>query len=130
MERAVALKKLGTLLGKKLGYRIDSKAPTPEERATAKLELTALLEERNKLQAQKEARYQAVLAADPEYQKLKADYLAMRKKGEELSSLVRHHKITVGTSEGMFFLVKAEGDSWEEVINKIEAERQRKELVS
>ena len=35
MERSVAIKKLGKLLGKKLGYRINTKAPTQEEKAAA-----------------------------------------------------------------------------------------------
>ena len=119
MERTVAIKMLGKLLGKKLGYRVDTKAPTPEEREVAKATLSPAIEERNKLKEQRDARYKAILAEDTEYQNLFAAAKAASKRVEELSSITRHRKITVGTSEGMFFLVKAEGDSWEEVIDKL-----------
>ena len=125
MERKVAINKLGKLLGKKLGYRIDDRAPTHEEREAAKIELAAALPIRNKLKEQRDARYEQILAGDPEYQRLKTEYKAERDRLEKLSGITRHHKITVGTSEGMFFLVKAEGDSWEEVIDKLTAEKQK-----
>jgi hypothetical protein len=120
MERNVALKKIGKLLGKKFGYRINAKAPTPEERAAARLALPAAIEERNKLKEQREARYLAILAADAEFQNLKAAHKAAAEKADRLSSKTRHFKITVGdTSSGLFFMVKAEGDSWEEIIEKL-----------
>lgn len=123
MERTVALKKLEKLIGKKLGWRINPKAPTPEERALAQAALPQAIEERKRLQELRQARHQAILAADAEYQTLDAGAKAAVKRVEQLSSVTRHHKITVGTSEGMFFLVKAEGDSWEEVIGKLSAQK-------
>ena len=39
MERKVAINKLTKLLGKKLGYRIDDRAPSPEERTAARAAL-------------------------------------------------------------------------------------------
>jgi membrane-associated HD superfamily phosphohydrolase len=122
MERAVAIKVLGKLLGKKLGYRVDDKAPTKEERAEARAALTQAIEERNKMNEQRDARYKAILAADEEYQRLFAEAKAARKRTDELSSITRHYKITVGTSEGMFFMVRAEGDTWEEIIAKLTLE--------
>lgn len=123
MERAVALKKLGNILGKKLGWRVDPRAPRKEEREAAKADLGPACELRNKLKDKRDARYAAILAADPEYQSLKAAYSDAQKVVDRISSLTRHHKITVGTSEGMFFLVKAEGDSWEEVIAKLQTKQ-------
>jgi len=123
MERAVAIKVLGKLLGKKLGYRVDDKAPTKEERAEARAALTQAIEERNKMNEQRDARYKAILAADEEYQRLFAEAKAARKRTDELSSITRHYKITVGTSEGMFFMVRAEGDTWEEIIAKLPRDR-------
>lgn len=122
MERTVALKKLGKLLGPKLGWRINPKAPTPEEREFAKMALPLAIEEKKRLQEQRQVRYLAILAADAEYQSLKAAAKAATDRADHLSSVTRHHKITVGTSEGMFFLVKTEGDSWEEVIGKLTEE--------
>lgn len=125
MERTVALKKLGQLLGKKLGYRIDAKAPTKEERVEARAALTQAIDERNKLVEQRDARSRAILAADAEYQSLFSAAKAARERTDKLSSVTRRHKITVGTSEGMFFMVKAEGDSWEEVIDKLTAKEKQ-----
>jgi len=119
MERAVALKTLGRLLGKKLGYRVDTRAPSREEREAAQAALPAAIAERKELDEKTEVRLRRFLEADSEYQALKAARTVARKRVDELGSITRHRKITVGTSEGMFFLVKAEGDSWEEVIDKL-----------
>lgn len=119
MERSVAIKKLGQLLGKKLGYRVAANAPTKEEREAARAELVLARAEHNRLKDQREARYQAILAADPEYQSIKAACSKARERSGKLSGITCHYKITVGTSEGMFFMVKAEGDSWEEIIDKL-----------
>lgn len=119
MERSVAVKKLGKLLGKKLGYRVNDKAPKRDEREAARAALTPAVEKRNALRAAREARLRAVLDADAEYQRLKAETKAANEHVDILASLTRCFKFTVGTSEGMFFLVKAEGDTWEEVIAKL-----------
>lgn len=124
MERAVAIKKLGKILGKKLAYRIDDRAPTPEKRAEAKAELPSATQESIKLKEKRDARYKAILAADVEYQNLFAAHRAASERVSELHSITRHYKITVGTNEGLFFLHKAEGDSWEEIINKLESKKQ------
>ena len=124
MERSVAIKKLGKLLGKSLGYRIDDKAPTREERAAAKIELTAAIEVRNGLKEKRDERYRAILAADAEYQSLHASHRAASERVDRISSMTRHYKITVGVSNSMFFHVKAEGDSWEEVIDKLQPKNQ------
>ena len=120
MERAVALKKLRKLLGDKLGYRVNDNAPTHEQREAARAELKARQGAYDLLKEMREARYQAVLASDAEYQRLKTSCAEMRKHREELAGISSHYKITVGTSGSMFFTVKAEGDSWEEVIEKVE----------
>ena len=68
MERAVAVKKLVKLLGKKFGYRIDNKAASREEREAAQEALKPAWAKRDALRDQKDARYRAILAADAEYQ--------------------------------------------------------------
>jgi hypothetical protein len=120
MERSIALKKIRKLLGDKMGYRISAKAPGPEARAEARLALTPAIEERNKLREQQRVRYEEILAADAEYQRLVAATKAANEKVDKLSSTTRWFKITVGvTIGGLLFSVKAEGDSWEEVIDKL-----------
>lgn len=124
MERSVAIRKLGKLLGKSLGYRVDSKAPTQEEREVAQSQLPAACAERDKVKEKRDARYKEILAADLEYQTLLTEHRAARERVEKLSSIARHYKITVGKSNGLFFHVMAEGDSWEEVIDKLMREKQ------
>lgn len=122
MERVVAIKKLGKMLGKSLGYRIDPRAPTPEERDQATVEAKTLSAEYKVADEAVEARLSAILNADAEYQRLKAERKRLRDAKDEAWSKSRHYKITVGTTSSMFFHVRAEGDSWEEVIEKVSAE--------
>ncbi len=119
MERSVAINKLGKLLGKSLGYRMDPKAPTQEERDAAREELRAANETKKSLNERMDARRLEILQADPEYQRLKADCSEARKRCDALCSITAHYKITVGTSNGLFFHVRAQGDSWEQVIEKL-----------
>lgn len=119
MEREVAIKKLTAILGKSMGYRVNPKAATPGERAAAQEALKPAYEERNKLQAQRDERRRAILAADAEYQSLCASAKAASENVDQLGSITRRYKITVGKMTSIFFHVLAEGDSWEEVIAKL-----------
>lgn len=123
MERAIAIKKLGKLLGKSLGYRVDPKAPDADEREEARAELKSVSADRNEFKSKLEIRRKAILDADAEYQSLYEAWAITRDRAEKLTGLIHHYRFTAGTSNGMFFLIKAQGDSWEEVIAKIEKER-------
>ena len=119
MERIVALKKLQKLLGKDLGYRVNDKAPNAEKRAEAQRALDALLPLRDAARDARDKRYRLILDSDVEYQRLSEEARRLRKEADELSGLTRWFKITVGVSRGMFFEIKAEGDSWEEILEKL-----------
>jgi len=119
MERAVAIKKLGKILGKSLGYRVDPKAPVKEERLAAREKIKTANAERDAIGKRKDARAQEILQADAEYQQLKAAHADARKFCDTLMSISHHYRFTVGVTTGMFFMVKAQGDSWEEVISKL-----------
>ena len=118
MERSVAIKKLRKLLGKNLGYRVDPKAPSAEERQAAQTALRIANDNKKQLGERLLARLE-VLKADPEYQQIQAEYSVARKRADELLSTVSCYKITVGTANDLFFHVAAQGDSWEEVIRKV-----------
>jgi hypothetical protein len=123
MERAVAVKKLAKILGKTLGYRVDVNAPDAEQRAEARAQLAEAQAVRDKAKQLRDDRYK-VIVADKEYQDLVAAHSAAKKVADKLSYKAHHHyKFTVGNSNGMFFHVMAQGDSWEEVIEKLETER-------
>jgi len=123
MRREDAIKKLGKLLGKSLGYRVDPKAPDADEREEALIKLRAATATRNDLKTKMEARRSVILEADAEYRSLLDDWKAASEAANRLMSLTNHYRFTVGTSNGMFFVIKAQGDSWEEVIAKLKAER-------
>jgi hypothetical protein len=123
MERAIAVKKLGRLLGKSLGYRVDPKGATAEEREAAHTALKAAGEKARDLGRQREARINYLLENDAEFQQIKAAHEAAKKEQSRLMGILHHFKFTVGTRNGMFFHVKAQGDSWEEVIAKIESDK-------
>jgi hypothetical protein len=119
MERVVAVKKLAKILGKTLGYRVDPKAPDAEQRAEAKAELAEARLVRAEALRKRDARYRAILDADQEYQELAAAHKAAQKIEDQLACKCHHYRFTVGTSNGMFFHVKAQGDSWEDVIDQL-----------
>jgi hypothetical protein len=72
MERSVALKKLRRMFGDGLGYQVNKKVPTPEEREAARADLPAAIAARNDAGKKRDARYQAILKGDAEYQALRA----------------------------------------------------------
>jgi hypothetical protein len=120
MERAIAIKKLGKLLGKSLGYRVDPNAPLADEREELRATLKEASTKVDALLKQKELRIKALLDADAEFQRIKAEHATAKKARDRLASRCYHYRFTVGTNDGLFFVVKAQGDSWEEVIGKVE----------
>ena len=124
MERSVAIKKLGKLLGKRLGYRVDRDAPDAETRAAVRQQLPGLRAAERQVEAAMDARRAALLAADPEYQAL-AEAFKLARAGRRAAAAVAtsRYRITVGISGAVFFHVKAQGDSWEDVIAKLTADR-------
>ena len=118
MERSVAIKKLGKLLGKRLGYRVDRDAPDAETRAAVQRQLPGLRAAEQQVEAAMDARRAALLAADPEYQALAAAFQLARDGRQAAVAATSRYRITVGVS-GVFFHVKAQGDSWEDVIAQL-----------
>jgi hypothetical protein len=119
VQRSIAIKKLKKLLGKSFTYDINPNAPTREERDKARVEQRAANAEQGSLGVQAEARRRAILGADAEYQRLTADYVEARCRSAELSSIILSYKIRVRSSNGLFSSVLAEGDSWEQIIDKL-----------
>jgi len=118
MERKEALKRLRRLLGDKVGYRVRPDAPSAEEREEARQRHATLVEQRNAASRAMNER-QRVLLQDAEYQRLRQEYKHAEKTVHENNSTMHLYKFTVGTSGDLFFHVKAEGDSWEEIFAKL-----------
>lgn len=123
MQRATAIKTLRRILGRDFGYQVDPSAPTAEERHEARQELIELAKKREQLSEATKERREALLAADSKYQELLAEWREIRKKCDERNSKSHHYKISVGTSDSMFFRIAAQGDSWEDVIGKVRASK-------
>lgn len=123
MKREIAIKKLGRILGKSLGYRVDPTAPDHDDREEARAKLVAATANRKTIGDQMEARRSAILQADAEYQQLKAAYTEAKKGCDALLSITCRYRFTAGVSNSLFFHVKAQGDSWEDVIAQLEKKR-------
>lgn len=123
MRRQDALNKIRRILGDHMGYRVDPKAPDADERAEALAltrELRPLVEAAEKA---RRARLEELLRNDETFQRLKAEHEALKERRELASSKLHHYRFTVGISGDLFFTVKAQGDSWEEVIEKLKQDR-------
>src|SRR6516162_5240773 len=123
MERSIAIKKLSKMLGKGFGYRVNTKAQMREEREAIRTELKTAVEARDRLGKLADDRRNELLRNDQDYQEKYAAHKEARKKVSELNGRAYSNKISVGISSGMFFFVKAEGDNWEEVIEKLQAKK-------
>jgi methyl coenzyme M reductase subunit C-like uncharacterized protein (methanogenesis marker protein 7) len=124
MERNAALKIIQKLMGnpKGFGYRVDSKALDAEHRAAAKVELEILTAIQKDATDRMEERKRHLLQ-DPTYVELVEKAKAVRKHVDEVRGEVYARKITVGISNSLWFSVKADGDSWEEIIKKLSADK-------
>ena len=119
MERATALKTLRKILGDRLGYRVDPQAPDASMRAVAREQAKALSAQHRIAIEASEARRNAILSADPEYQQLRAEAQRLGNAKHEAWGISHRFRFTVGTSSDLFFHVKAQGDSWEDVIAQL-----------
>ena len=117
MNQAQALAKLRKVIGPKLGYRIDPKAPSAEQREEARTKLRDARERRDAVEAAMKARREELLR-DPTYQELRKQYQSLDEECSLHSSRSYKKRITVGVAGGMFFSVRAEGDNWDEVVAK------------
>lgn len=121
MQRQEALNRLRKILGNKLGYRVDPDAPSQEERDHAREAQAGLTAARVEAEKAMQER-QRVLLQDAEYQRLKQAWKEAREAAAKNAGLAMRFKFTVGVSNDLFFHVKAQGDSWEEIFAKLKAE--------
>lgn len=120
MNKSEALAKLSKLLGPNTGYRVDPKAPRAADRETIRANAKVARVASDAADAALRARRAELLAADPTYQRLKAEAAALSAASDEARGGLHRHRVTVGRSSGMFFHIKAQGDTWAEVVAKVE----------
>lgn len=124
MERNEALKRLRRILGKQFAYEYKPSAPTPEQRAEAKGLHDGLVASRKSISDAMEER-RKVLFQDEEYLRLKELWKAADQALSKNNAVMHTYKFTVGTQNQLFFHVKAQGDSWEEIFAKLKVEAKK-----
>lgn len=119
MDRKTALKKLQKLLGKDAAFRIAPDAPDADERAAASVAGVALRSAAAIAKTAMETR-RAELLRDPEYLRLRDAYTRAENERMKMSGRATRYRITAGTVGGLFFSVRAQGDTWSEVFAKLQ----------
>lgn len=124
----VPTRRLQKLLGNKAAWRVNPKAPDAAGRAAAAAVAEDLANDAKSALDAMNARREELLKADAAYQTLRADYDAAKKARDDNSGRRHWYPISVGTISGVagmdFFHVKAEGDTWDEVIKKLESSKE------
>lgn len=123
MNQTQAIAVLKKIIGPKFGYRVDPKAPDVDERERRRAAMKEAADAVRAADAARVERLNAVLAADAEYQRLKAEHAAARKRHEQIPSPY-HKRVTVGRVSSMFFSVVADGDNWQEVVAAVKTKAQ------
>jgi hypothetical protein len=113
-------KRLMKLLGKHGGWRDSGGMTSPEGRAEHKEAAVTTKATYDDLKARRDALHRKLLE-NPEYQALVKEAADARKAWERHQAYSAHYRLTAGTTEsGMFFMVKAHGDNWSDLIKRLE----------
>lgn len=123
MNAKEAHKKLVKLIGPRFAYKTRKNALTGENRERAKRVLQDLNEQTELAKAELDARRQELLR-DPEYVEIRERLQSLRVQTTRAAARAHTTPITVGRSDGMFFYVEASGDTWAEVVAKVEEKRE------
>lgn len=111
--------RIAKLLGTRAAWRINKGATDAEGRKAAREELPELNRIKEAAKLAMEAR-RAELLQDPEYRRLVEQYRGAREASERRFVRSTRCPISVGVAGDLFFTVKAEGDTWDEVLDKLE----------
>lgn len=118
MNQKQAIAKLSKLIGPTFGYRVDPKAPDAEQREALHAAWAEAKARRDAAAEVRDARRAEVLRADAEYQRLKGEAAAAEAALERAGAGRWHYRVSVGRCSKLFFSVVAEGDNWQEVVDK------------
>lgn len=122
MNAAQALSALKRLLGPNAGIK-DYRAPSsPEQRDAERALYIERRATKDAVAAAMKARSDAILAADPEYLRLRAEYEAARAVLEKTGHGM-HYRYRAGTLGKLFFTVEAEADTLQELVDKVRAKK-------
>lgn len=121
MTPTEGVRRIRKLLGTKAKYRELHERTSPEGRALAMDKARHLKALYDAAKEKRDALHRELLA-DHRYQAIQAETAELRRQWERERGLALRYRLTVGTVEGgMFFMVKAQGDNWAEVVFKLES---------
>jgi hypothetical protein len=124
MDRKEAVAILRRKLGPSFAYRTNNKAIVDAERHSfQELERQKRAEEKEASSAMNK-RVRELCEADPEYQRLAALHDKIKDARSFASEKANEYRVTVGRSDGPFFMVCANGDNWAEVVDKVSGTRE------
>jgi hypothetical protein len=125
LTREQAIRKLKAIIGPRAMWRVSEGISSPEKRQRYHARTSTAEADRKAASAAMSARAAEVCAADAEYQRLKASYDEARKAASETRYRDDEsgYKFTVGKDAVYAFVVEAQGDTWEEVISKLEQQK-------
>lgn len=119
MNERQFIPKLRKLLGRNAAYRIDPLAPDAETRAGYRSVLPELRAAENEARAELDAR-RAELLKDPVYQALLRKWQDAKQLHAKALGKCYRYRVTAGVGTSIALLVKAEGDSLAEILEKLE----------
>lgn len=122
MNSTQALAKVKKLLGPKAVIEVRKSVPVGEERIAEVARRRELSESLKALQAERDARMNAVLKADAEFQRLKSEAAAMEKERDNLHG-GWHRRVTIKTDQGYAYRVEAEGDNFDEALANLASKK-------
>lgn len=110
--------KIAKLLGKRAAIQDHKRPSSDEQRAAAHAAMRAARERRKVAESAMNARRDALLSADPEWQRHAAEYRAA---GVALEAAGDWHyfRYSAGVVGSMFFSVTAEADNLDELVAKV-----------
>jgi hypothetical protein len=130
MNRTEAFAEMRKRWGTKARYEIHKDAPTADDRPALTAKVIELRLAAEEIAKQKSKRQAELLAADPEYQRLAAEYLAASKARGEAARLSGKYRYTVGSIDSMgglsCFFVAGRGDSWREAFAEADKSTKKK----
>lgn len=121
MTRTQALTKARKLCGKNAAIRFDASAPDSEQRAVNEIERNRILKAKRDIANAMQARSLELCRLDPEYQRLRGEHEAEREHWRKSKSC--EHRATVGTLSCGFYMIEAQGETYEECFRTIERKR-------
>ena len=124
MNQKQAIAKLTKIIGPKIGWRINSKALDEAGRAEQLEAGKAMRATERTLKDALDAR-RAELLKDPVYVDLRNRWNVAKDAADKALSRSHSKPIEVGRTGELFFTVLASGDSWEDVVEKLSAERRQ-----